>query len=111
MNKKRVDGILALSRALGDNDLQPHVTYQPDVYYVDLLPDDKLLILACDGLWDVVSNEEAVAIALSYKTPAQAATALRDYAHGLGSGDNISVVVYKFDENLSQNDFSVSKKT
>jgi len=76
------------------------VTYQPEVYSVDLSHDDKLLIVACDGLWDVVSNEEAVTIAKKYKTPAQAAAALRDYAHGLGSGDNISVIVYRFDDNV-----------
>eukprot|EP01125_Pyxidicula_operculata_P010785 TRINITY_DN3555_c0_g1_i7.p1 TRINITY_DN3555_c0_g1~~TRINITY_DN3555_c0_g1_i7.p1 ORF type:complete len:500 (-),score=119.97 TRINITY_DN3555_c0_g1_i7:147-1646(-) len=90
----RVNGILALSRSLGDSDLQPHVTYEPDVFFVDLKPDDKFLIVACDGLWDVVSNQTAVDIVYQFQSPVKAATALRDYAYALGSGDNISVIVY-----------------
>ncbi len=35
--QKRVDGILSLSRALGDNDLQPHVTYEPEVLLCAIL--------------------------------------------------------------------------
>jgi len=95
--QKRVDGILSLSRALGDNDLQPHVTYEPEVFTVDLRDDDQFVILACDGLWDVVTNEQAVEIAGRYRSPSQAAAALRDYAHMLGTTDNISVIVYRLD--------------
>lgn len=36
---RRVDGILTLSRSVGDNYLQPHVTYCPDVCFVDLIPE------------------------------------------------------------------------
>jgi len=96
--QKRVDGILSLSRALGDNDLQPHVTYEPEVYTVELDKDDAFVILACDGLWDVVTSEQAVAIAAPYASPAEAATALRDHAHMLGSTDNISIIVYRLDQ-------------
>jgi serine/threonine protein phosphatase PrpC len=95
--QKRVDGILSLSRALGDNDLQPHVTYEPEVYTVELADDDSFVILACDGLWDVITNEHAVRVASRYANPAEAAAALRDYAHMLGSTDNISVIVYRLD--------------
>jgi len=55
------------------------------------------LIIACDGLWDVVSNDKAVEIVEKYPDPTRAATALRDYAHLLGSLDNISVIVYRLD--------------
>jgi len=105
--QKRVDGQLALSRALGDNELQPHVTYVPEVFVVDLLPEDKFLIVACDGLWDVVSNTKAMQIVNQYRTPSQAASALRDYAHQLGSSDNISVIVYCLDDSVSISDLEL----
>jgi len=94
---KRVDGILALSRALGDADLQPHVTYEPEVMAVDLVPEDRFLIIACDGIWDVLSNEQAVEIVKSKDTPTASAIALRDAAYGLGSSDNITVIVYSIE--------------
>lgn len=65
---KRVDGDLAVSRALGDfqyknNESIPHreqkVTYLPDITVHERTPDDEVLLLACDGLWDVMSNDEA----------------------------------------------------
>jgi len=96
--QKRVNGILALSRSLGDSYLQPFVTYFPEVNFVDLSTGEyRFLILACDGLWDVVSNEKAVAIVDKYPEPIKAAAALRDYAHLLGSTDNISVIVFRLD--------------
>ncbi|KAI6239038.1 PPM-type phosphatase domain-containing protein [Aphelenchoides fujianensis] len=65
----RVNGNLALSRALGDfvfknNTTLPAeeqiVTALPDVLEMDLVEDHEFIILACDGIWDVVSNQRAV---------------------------------------------------
>jgi hypothetical protein len=39
-----------------------------------------------------------VALAAQYERPAEAACALRDHAHMLGSTDNISVIVYRLDK-------------
>jgi serine/threonine protein phosphatase PrpC len=47
----------------------------------------SLVIIACDGLWDVMTNEQAVAIASAYNTAAEGAAALVDIAFGLGSGE------------------------
>jgi len=44
---------------------------------VELTEEDTTLILACDGVWDVFSNEQAVAIAEAQPTAARAAIALR----------------------------------
>lgn len=63
----RVNGNLALSRALGDfvfkkNERKPPeeqiVTAYPDVVVKDLTPEHEFIVLACDGIWDVLSNEE-----------------------------------------------------
>lgn len=56
----RVNGQLAVSRAIGDVDYKPYVTAEPDVTSYDLSGDEDFLLLACDGLWDVVSEKHAV---------------------------------------------------
>lgn len=65
----RVNGNLALSRALGDfvfkkNDKKPPeeqiVTAYPDVVVREVTPDHEFIVLACDGIWDVLSNEDVV---------------------------------------------------
>lgn len=65
----RVNGNLNLSRAIGDlrykgnGDIPPEkqiITAQPDVRRVSLTPADRFLLLACDGIWDVMSNQQAV---------------------------------------------------
>lgn len=65
----RVNGNLALSRALGDfvfkkNDKkrpeEQIVTAYPDVTERSIGPDHEFLIMACDGIWDVLTNQEVV---------------------------------------------------
>lgn len=65
----RVNGNLALSRAFGDfhykgNDQLPPemqiVSPHPDLRTLELNDDLDFLIIACDGIWDVLSSEEAV---------------------------------------------------
>ncbi|XVF19995.1 hypothetical protein REPUB_Repub11eG0159600 [Reevesia pubescens] len=59
----RVFGVLAMSRAIGDNYLKPYVSCEPEVTITDRTADDECLILASDGLWDVVSNDIACGVA------------------------------------------------
>ncbi|OEL35588.1 putative protein phosphatase 2C 50 [Dichanthelium oligosanthes] len=62
-NGYRVSGILAMSRSIGDRYLKPFVISKPEVTVIPRAKDDDCLILASDGLWDVVSNEEACKVA------------------------------------------------
>eukprot|EP00899_Mesostigma_viride_P020482 jgi/Mesvir1/28435/Mv15858-RA.2 len=64
-NGYRVLGVLAMSRAIGDVSLKPYVIPEPEVTVVDREEGDEFLILATDGLWDVVSNQEACDLARS----------------------------------------------
>ncbi|KAK8592582.1 hypothetical protein V6N13_063155 [Hibiscus sabdariffa] len=59
----RVEGILSMSRAIGDHDLKPWVISVPEVTFMTRTDEDECLILASDGLWDVLSNEEVVRLA------------------------------------------------
>ncbi|RZC75959.1 hypothetical protein C5167_000066 [Papaver somniferum] len=55
----RVLGVLAMSRAIGDNYLKPYVSSEPEITVTDRTEEDEFMILASDGLWDVVSNDTA----------------------------------------------------
>eukprot|EP00878_Enallax_costatus_P028986 GHUV01031360.1.p1 GENE.GHUV01031360.1~~GHUV01031360.1.p1 ORF type:complete len:384 (+),score=103.74 GHUV01031360.1:191-1342(+) len=55
----RVMGILATTRAIGDHDLQPYgVVPTPEVLSIPRSEEQEFLVLASDGLWDVMSHEE-----------------------------------------------------
>ncbi|KAK4490987.1 hypothetical protein RD792_001708 [Penstemon davidsonii] len=50
---------LAMSRAFGDFVLKKHgIIAIPDVSYRHLSPNDHFLVLASDGVWDVLSNDQ-----------------------------------------------------
>jgi protein phosphatase 1G len=64
----RVNGNLNLSRAIGDleykknKELPPEkqiICSTPDILIKELAPEDEFLILACDGVWDVKTNQQA----------------------------------------------------
>ncbi|CAN0546816.1 unnamed protein product, partial [Ectocarpus sp. 12 AP-2014] len=54
----RVNGILAVSRAFGDRNMKGAVNAEPDVRERDLERHDDFLVLATDGLWDVMTSQE-----------------------------------------------------
>lgn len=57
----RVNGNLALSRAIGDRSERPAVTSEPDVTTYNIEEGDEFIVLGSDGLWDVMSSQEVVA--------------------------------------------------
>lgn len=54
----RVNGRLAVARAFGDSDLSSLVIPDPEVVTRELQPHDEFIVLASDGLWDVMTNEQ-----------------------------------------------------
>ncbi|KAK8544619.1 hypothetical protein V6N13_045702 [Hibiscus sabdariffa] len=62
-NGHRVFGVLAMSRSIGDRYLKPWIIPEPEVMFVPRAKEDECLILASDGLWDVMTNEEACDLA------------------------------------------------
>ncbi|KNA17202.1 hypothetical protein SOVF_082280 [Spinacia oleracea] len=92
----RVNGQLAVSRAFGDKNLKSHLRSDPDVKYADIGPDTDLMILASDGLWKVMSNQEAVDIARKIKDPLKGAKQLATEALNRDSKDDISCIVVRF---------------
>eukprot|EP00871_Galdieria_phlegrea_P003543 jgi/Galph1/418/GphlegSOOS_G5248.1 len=94
---KRVNGVLSVSRALGDHAMKSVVIGEPYVTSETLTEDDKFLILACDGLWDVVEDQEVVNFVMHLHINGldvqNISERLVRLALDRGSTDNISVMV------------------
>ncbi|GKU93090.1 hypothetical protein SLEP1_g6718 [Rubroshorea leprosula] len=92
----RVDGQLAVARAFGDRSLKLHLSSEPDVK-IEMINDDvEFLILASDGIWKVMSNQEAVDTIKHLKDAQAAAKRLIEEAISRKSKDDISCIVVKF---------------
>jgi len=92
----RIKG-LSLSRAFGDKDCYPYVIHEPDIYKYKVRKNDKYLIFACDGLFDVLSNQDIVNFIntlIIYNYDKNYAQALAQYAYDKGSLDNITIIIY-----------------
>lgn len=89
----RVNGALAMSRSIGDLSLKRWITCDPEITTHALSEDDRFLIMATDGLWDVVSSRAAAKVAASHDDPQKAAEALVALALAKKTFDNITVVV------------------
>lgn len=118
----RLHGVLAVSRAFGDIEHKKMnwaaasdapalstsemlhgpknniLVAEPEVVVETVLPHDEFLIIACDGLWDVMTSQQAVHFVRRFlgKTPdvRAAVKALVDCAvNDLESPDNVSAVI------------------
>ncbi|KAK6158694.1 hypothetical protein DH2020_006008 [Rehmannia glutinosa] len=104
----RVGGVLAVSRAFGDRLLKQYVVADPEIQEEKVDDTLEFLILASDGLWDVVTNEEAVSMTKPIQDPEEAAKRLMQEAYQRGSGDNITIVVVRFLANQEESSHSTS---
>ncbi|KAK9050317.1 hypothetical protein SSX86_030713 [Deinandra increscens subsp. villosa] len=95
----RVGGVLAVSRAFGDKLLKQYVVADPEIQEEKVDHSLEFLILASDGLWDVVSNDEAVAMVKPIESPEEASKKLVEEASQRGSADNITALVVRFLDN------------
>ncbi|KAK6934241.1 PPM-type phosphatase-like domain [Dillenia turbinata] len=92
----RVDGQLAVSRAFGDKSLKEHLSSEPDVFKEIIDDDTEFVILASDGIWKVMSNQEAVDAIKNIKDARSAAKHLTEAALSKKSSDDISCIVLRF---------------
>ncbi|KAL7281795.1 hypothetical protein ACG7TL_005118 [Trametes sanguinea] len=91
----RVDGRLIPTRALGDAEYNQYVTGTPFTTETELTKKDEFVILACDGLWDVVEDQEAVDLIRGIEDPAEAAQGLLNEAKRRHTSDNVTVLVVR----------------
>jgi serine/threonine protein phosphatase PrpC len=93
---KRVNGILSVTRALGDHAMKEWVTSEPYFSEVIIEEDNNCLILACDGIWDVINDEEVFEYIKDLEDAQEMSDFLLEKSIKLGSTDNISVMVVIF---------------
>ena len=117
----RINGHLAVSRALGDFEYKDSqsfiadlfswaikakpqlVTAEPDIYIKQRDPvADEFVVLACDGIWDVMSNEELVQFISSRMKITDdleiISNEVVDACLGKGSQDNQTIIIIAFPE-------------
>jgi len=93
---------LSCSRALGDPDLKmnaerPILSNVPDTSATRLQEDDLFFVIACDGVWDVLSDTQVCDIVLEHwGDAAAAASTIVRTALSSGSGDNLTAQVVLF---------------
>ena len=77
---------------------------RPEVEHIELTAEDMFLVVACDGLWDVIDAELATRIVLQQiekhgrgaEGAQRAAEELQELSYRLASSDNITVLVIMF---------------
>ncbi|KAI1452096.1 PP2C-domain-containing protein [Annulohypoxylon moriforme] len=95
----RVNGVLAVTRALGDTYMKDLVTGHPYTTETVIQPEvDEFIIIACDGLWDVCNDQDAVDLVRDEQNPVTASKKLVDHALARFSTDNLSCMIVRFDK-------------
>lgn len=107
---QRVNGSLAVSRALGDFEYkqvegkgpcEQLVSPEPEIYAEERHEDDEFIVLACDGIWDVMTNEELCDFVRNRMQLTMDLTAVCnqvvDTCLYKGSRDNMSIVIIAFE--------------
>uniref|UniRef100_K3ZP34 protein-serine/threonine phosphatase n=1 Tax=Setaria italica TaxID=4555 RepID=K3ZP34_SETIT len=93
----RVGGVVPVSRAFGDKLLKQYVVADPEIKEVVVDSSLEFIILASNGLWQVVTNEGAVAIAKRHIwDPEESAKELPNEAYKRETSDNTTVVIVRF---------------
>lgn len=102
-----LNGTLSVTRALGDWDMKKlhdgsisALIAEPDFQQVTLTEDDEFLIIACDGVWDVMSSQQAISFVRrglrTHNNPQQSSEDLIAEALRLNTCDNLTVIVICF---------------
>lgn len=92
VEKSRTDGSVAVSRCLGDFSVFG-IGKTPEIFKTKLDPEDRWLVIGCDGLYDVMTNDDVGQIAQTAETAVDLAYDLRNIAYNRLCRDNISTVV------------------
>ncbi|KAI5968313.1 MgPP2CL-1 [Candida margitis] len=102
--KNRVNGVLAVTRSLGDSYMKDLVLGKPFTTSTQIIRDDEFMIIACDGVWDVISDTKACKIiAECFKNGLDAQEAskkLCQLAIDASTTDNVTVMVVQFDQSV-----------
>jgi serine/threonine protein phosphatase PrpC len=93
-------GDLSLSRAFGDGDNAPYISQKPDIFYKKICELTQYVVMGCDGLWDVVKNDELYDLLKKYKKNNMhdnLASQLATECLNRGCTDNISIIIIEIE--------------
>lgn len=93
----RVNGQIIITRSLGDHLMKEYIIGEPYTRHEVLSEKDTHLIVACDGLWDVVEDQQAVDFVLQHDSASASDIAKKLLIKALqdGTTDNLSIIVVK----------------
>ena len=95
--ENRLGGVLAVTRSFGDHSLtKVGLIATPHVVKYALKPFDKYLVIASDGVWDALSDQDAISSCVDDISTKQMAQTIVRNSLARGSKDNISCIVIRF---------------
>jgi len=97
----RTMGAFGVARSIGDWEDRPYLSAEPYVTGCKLSNEGSektIIVMGCDGVWDVLSDQAAMDAVLNYRIVRSDdmdgdAAWVRDFSHASGSTDNISSMV------------------
>ena len=98
----RIFGKLILTRTLGDKEMKKYgVIPEPDFYIKKIEKNDFFVIIASDGIWDVINEGELFKIGNEKKLSSEAfSKKIMDIAKERDTRDNSSCIVIKVNKNI-----------
>ncbi|KAL7714371.1 Protein phosphatase 1K [Entamoeba marina] len=91
----RVNGMISVTRSIGDKLLHPPLTADPEILELDRNDVDSL-VLMCDGISTVLSEKDIQDTLNMDVSAEKKSSTLRNDAYSKGGKDNMSVVVVTF---------------
>lgn len=87
-NPNNLSHIFGFRRSRIENFTGPYITHKPDIQIRNIESGDKFLILATDGLWDELSEQQAAEIVYNAENAQEAADMLLEAALNHAAYDN-----------------------
>lgn len=98
----RIEGIIAITRTIGDHELKGKgLSCDPYIYKQTIGDNDKYIILASDGVWDVVMPEDIFDICKEYKTSESIVEEIVSQSVKNGTIDNVSCIVVSINKGFN----------
>jgi serine/threonine protein phosphatase PrpC len=93
VENKRVNGSLAMSRAIGDLHLSQYISPIPDIYQYDNIHNIKFIVQASDGLFESLENQTIIDMILNKDSTDSVLLNILNACFEEGSTDNVAIIL------------------
>ena len=98
--RERVFGTLMLTRSFGDKEMKKYgVLSTPDIFMKNIDTEDVFVVIASDGVWDVVEENEILKMSQGSISSNDFSKKIINLAKERDTHDNISCIVIKLNKN------------